>query len=197
MNNNEIEKDDVVSTDIGLYTQTGHKLTPNEERFIQEYIKTGNATKSYVTAYNYETTVVAEDGTIKKKTSNLRKMASKVLNKAYIQEEINNRMEMLKNETIADATEILQYFTNVMRGEIKDQFGLDAPLSERTKAAQELAKRQIDYMQKSASADANEMKITLEWSRSEEHPTVREAIERMEVPNIEVLLPKKTTDGAE
>ena len=35
-----------------------------------------------------------------------------------------------------------------MRGEVKDQFGLDAPLAERTKAAVELAKRKVDVAQK-------------------------------------------------
>ena len=34
-----------------------------------------------------------------------------------------------------------------MRGEVKDQFGLDAPLAERTKAAVELAKRKVDVAQ--------------------------------------------------
>lgn len=34
--------------------------------------------------------------------------------------------------------------TDVMRGKIKDQFDLDASLSERTKAAQELLKRNVD-----------------------------------------------------
>ena len=41
----------------------------------------------------------------------------------------------------------MRYFTSVMRGEVKDQFGLDAPLAERTKAAVELAKRKVDVAQ--------------------------------------------------
>ena len=35
----------------------------------------------------------------------------------------------------------MEYLTSVMRGEAKDQFDLDASLSERTRAASELAKR--------------------------------------------------------
>ena len=35
----------------------------------------------------------------------------------------------------------MEYLTSVMRGEKKDQFDLDASLSERTKAASELARR--------------------------------------------------------
>lgn len=42
---------------------------------------------------------------------------------------------------IADADEVLQYLSDVMRGKVKDQFGLDASLQDRTKAAQELMKR--------------------------------------------------------
>ena len=38
----------------------------------------------------------------------------------------------------------MQYLTSVMRGEVKDQFDLDAPLSERTRCAQELLKRNMD-----------------------------------------------------
>ena len=38
----------------------------------------------------------------------------------------------------------MKYLTDVMRGKIKDQFDLDASLSERTKAAQELLKRNVD-----------------------------------------------------
>ena len=73
-------------------------------------------------------------------------------------------MQEIQNASIADATEILQYFTAVMRGEIKDQFEIEAPLSERTKAAQELAKRQIDIANKVAGREATaEVKITLNW----------------------------------
>ena len=52
-----------------------------------------------------------------------------------------------------------------MRGEVKDQFGLDAPLSERTAAAKELAKRVID-VEKDAEAVVPEIKVTLNWSNS-------------------------------
>lgn len=166
------ETQDVISTDIGLYTQTGHKLTINEERFIEEYIKTGNATTAYINGYGR-----TEEAAQNPKNINYRKNANKILKKAYIAEEINNRIEMLKNETIADSTEILQYFTDVMRGNLKDQFGLEAPLAERTKAAQELAKRMIDMQQKSSGSDSSELKITLDWTRPDNVPTVREVQE--------------------
>ena len=42
---------------------------------------------------------------------------------------------------VADANEVLQFYSAVMRGEVKDQFGMDASLSDRLKAADSLAKR--------------------------------------------------------
>ena len=51
------------------------------------------------------------------------------------------RMQPAADKRIADADEVLQYLSDVMRGMVKDQFGLDASLQDRTKAAQELMKR--------------------------------------------------------
>ena len=42
---------------------------------------------------------------------------------------------------VADSNEILKFYTAVMRGEVKDQFGLDSSLTDRLKAADSLAKR--------------------------------------------------------
>lgn len=115
-------------------TYTGHKLTPLEAKFIDNYIATGNGQQSVIEA-GYKT-----------RTPHI--YAYNLLKKDYIAEEINHRLEEIKSQKTADAVEILEYLTSVMRGEIRDQFGLEAPLSERTKAAQELAKRQIDIPNK-------------------------------------------------
>ena len=64
-----------------------------------------------------------------------------------------------------------------MRGKVKDQFGLDASLGERTKAAQELAKRQIDIQNKLAGNEQPELKITLNWARQDESSTQAQAVE--------------------
>ena len=50
-----------------------------------------------------------------------------------------------------------------MRGKLLDQFGLEASLAERTKAAQELAKRQIDIPNKLAGNEAPKITITVDW----------------------------------
>lgn len=142
-----------VNPDIYFTTEEGHPLTVNEARFIDEYIKTSNKRQSYLTAYPNANPASAAQ------------LAQGVFNKPYIAAEIKFRLEKMKSESIADADEIMQYFTSVMRGQVKDQFGLEAPLSERTKAAQELAKRKIDIPQKLAGNDTPEVRIVLDWSR--------------------------------
>lgn len=133
-------------------THTGIKLSVKEEMFINEYINNGgNRIKAYE----------ATGGTAKDK-----KMAAQRMMKPYIQEEISYRLDLIGSKGVADANEIMQYFTNVMRGEVKDQFDLDAPLSERTAAARELAKRQIDAVEKAEAKNKNvDMHIVLDWER--------------------------------
>lgn len=134
---------------IAFSTHAGHCLTPREATFINEYIKTGNGAESVKLA-----------GYVSKNPS---RYAIELLRKSYINDEINYRLEQAKTEAIADASEVMAYLTSVMRGEVKDQFGLDAPLSERTKAAQELAKRTIDVDNKLKTGQTGdgEIKITL------------------------------------
>ena len=42
---------------------------------------------------------------------------------------------------IADTDEVLRFYSSVMRGEVKDRFGLDASLADRLKAGDSLMKR--------------------------------------------------------
>lgn len=60
---------------------------------------------------------------------------------AHCADYIANRMKRATARRIADADEVLDFFSRTMRGEIKDQFGLDASLADRIKAAQELMRR--------------------------------------------------------
>ena len=138
-----------VSKKTCFYTATGHPLTPKEEKFISAYVETTNGAKAAVMAGYSERTA--------------KMTANKLLTKPYLCDEINNRLAKVKEQGIASAEEIMKYFTDVMRGNIKDQFELEAPLSERTKAAQELAKRQIDIPNKLAGNEVPEVKITLNW----------------------------------
>lgn len=122
-------------------THDGYPLSVRESKFISQFIGHGNIAKAL-------------------RDSNMS--YKDIAGKDYIVDEIKYRLDELKKETIADADEIMQYFTKVMRGEEKDQFGLDAPLAERTRAAQELAKRVIDSVD-NADVTVPEVKITLNW----------------------------------
>lgn len=136
-------------SNIKYFTADGHPLTPLEAKFIDLYIETGNQRQSVIDA-GYQTNSPGQ-------------YAQSILKKDYIANEIANRLKKLEDEKIASAEEILKYFTSVMRGEVTDQFGLEAPLSERTKAAQELAKRKIDVVNKVNGKEVAQVQITLNW----------------------------------
>ena len=52
-----------------------------------------------------------------------------------------NVKKKIENKRIANMTEIQEFYSAVMRGEIKDQFGIDASLDTRMAAGRELMKR--------------------------------------------------------
>lgn len=116
-----------------LMTHDGQRLSPKQDRFITLYIK-----------YSDEAQAAREAGyTLRPNIKNVD-LAYRNLGKKLLKEnadEISWRMEQWRLKQIADTTEILQYFTKVMRGEEKDQFGLDTTIADRTAAAKELYKR--------------------------------------------------------
>lgn len=113
------------------------ELTIKQKNFADLYIETGNATQSYIDAgYKATKRKVAE--------ANARKLLANYSVKSYIE----NRMEELKEKSIASQEEVLQYLTRVMRGEEKDQFDLDASLQDRTKCAELLGKRYGTFVDK-------------------------------------------------
>lgn len=143
---------------LNTLTHAGVRLTAREAKFIDCYVATGIGSKSVVEA-GY-------------RSKNPEQYAQTLLSKQHIADEIQYRLDQHKSDSIAEADEIMRYFTGVMRGEIKDQFGLDAPLGERTKAAQELAKRKIDIPNKLAgNGQTAEVRITLDWGTAGETPS--------------------------
>ena len=102
-------------------------LNKRQIDFVQEYMKTNNINQSAIKAgYSPKTASV---------------QGSRLLSNVKVSAYINAINERLESDKIADIEEVMQYLTSVMRGEKKDQFDLDPSLSERTKAAGELAKR--------------------------------------------------------
>lgn len=102
-------------------------LTPKQKAFADYYIECGNSTEA------------ARKAGYSDKAS--RFIGSENLTKPNISAYIAERMQAQNEARVASADEVLQFFSSVMRGEIKDQFGLDAALSDRLNAGKELMKR--------------------------------------------------------
>ena len=105
-------------------------LNPKQKAFADYYIETGNATEAAIRAgYSRKTA---------------RQIGCENLMKPYIREYIKQRTLPTEEKRIADGDEVLKFWTDVLRGEIKDAFGLDASIDSRLRAAAELAKRTLD-----------------------------------------------------
>ena len=68
----------------------------------------------------------------------------KNLTKPNISAYIAERMKPTEEKRIATGDEVMEFFTAVMRGEIRDAFDLPPSLADRKDAAKELAKRTVD-----------------------------------------------------
>lgn len=82
------------------------KLTVKQQKFADYYIETGNAYQSAKKAGYSENYA----------KGNVVKLLENVSVKAYIE----NRMEELQSERIADQQEILEFLTSVIRGEVEE-----------------------------------------------------------------------------
>lgn len=79
------------------------KLTLKQKAFADYYIQTGNATESAIKAgYSKKTAGVIGDENLKK---------------PYIKKYIEERLEQISSDRIADAKEVMEYLTAVMRGQ--------------------------------------------------------------------------------
>ena len=105
----------------------GKELTPKQKAFSDEYLTDLNGTRAYKEVYRN----VKNDATAAAAASRLLK---NVKVKAYIAE----RMKEIQTEKTADLEEVIRFFSSVMRGEVKDQFDLDATISDRLSAGREL-----------------------------------------------------------
>lgn len=110
------------------------ELKPQWKAFADYYIELGNAEKAAVNA-GYSAKYA-------------RGNAHKLVANSCISQYIAERLKQIEDKRIAKGEEVLQYLTKVMRGEEKDQFGLDATLADRTKAAELLGKRYAIFTDK-------------------------------------------------
>lgn len=102
-------------------------LTPKQKAFADEFLKCGNATEAAKRAGYSE--------------QSARQMGTENLSKPSISSYIQDRQKQIDDERIADIAEIQRFYSSVLRGEVKDQFGLDASLETRIAAGRELMKR--------------------------------------------------------
>ena len=115
------------------------KLTLKQQRFADEYVISGNAYQSAITAGYSENYA----------KGNVVKLLENVSVKSYIDE----KLAELQSQKVADQQEVLEYLTSVMRGEktepllVLDGEGTQKvinavpPVQARTKAAELLGKR--------------------------------------------------------
>ena len=84
-------------------------MTEKQQKFADEYIISLNATQAYKKAYPSV-----------KKDAAARASASQLLTNPNVKAYIDERLEKLKSERVADQQEVLEFLTAVMRGEITE-----------------------------------------------------------------------------
>ena len=82
-------------------------LTLKQKQFADEYIRTGNAYQSAVNAGYSEKYAKAR--------------SHKMLENVGINQYIDDNLEIIQKESIAEADEIMRYLTRVLRGEEKEE----------------------------------------------------------------------------
>lgn len=103
------------------------KLTSRQKKFADIYLEIWNATEAAKQAgYSPESAAV---------------IGCQNLRKANIAEYIRARTCARDAETVANEPEVMTFLTSVVRGNVKDQFGLDPTLADRLRAAEGLMKR--------------------------------------------------------
>lgn len=114
------------------------KLTEKQKRFCDYYIETGNATEAAIRAgYSEKTAKV---------------IGAENLTKPYLKSYIDERIGQLESNRIADAKEVMEYLTKIVRNEAKEEVVVvseygpeiikkDVSIRDRNKVAELLGKR--------------------------------------------------------
>ena len=87
-----------------------YRLTEKQKRFADEYIIDLNATRAYKAAYPNV-----------KKDESASASASKLLRNPKVKEYISEKLEEIHSAKTADAREVMEYLTSVMRGEQEEE----------------------------------------------------------------------------
>ena len=142
------------------------RMTEKQKRFCDFYIETGNPTQAAIKAGYSEKTAAA--------------IGAENLIKPNLKSYIDERLAELKNERTADAQEVLEYLTAVMRGEYKEAtligigegaqavVDIDVGAKDRLKAAELLGKRHALFTDK-VDLQTGDIVIKVgEWDADEE-----------------------------
>lgn len=109
-------------------------LTEKQKRFAEEYIIDLNATRAYRAAYKNckKDEVAAVNG-------------SRLLRNAKVETYINEMLAKIQASKIADAQEVMEHLTSVMRGEIEEEvvvvLGLGDGLTEATVVKKQVSEK--------------------------------------------------------
>ena len=136
------------------------KLTEKQKAFCDYYIESINATESYKKAYNCTNETTA------------RTNGAKNLQKPSIKKYIEEQLKQMQSNRIADATEVLEYLTRIIRNEETEEVVLtvntgdftsevrkvqkEISAKDKIKAAELLGKRYGLYTEK-IEADVNQV----------------------------------------
>lgn len=141
-------------------------LTDKQQIFADEYLKDLNGTRAYKVAYPNV-----------KKDSSAKAAASRLLTNVNLKAYIDEQLEEMHNKRTADAQEVLEYLTKVMRGEetetvatakgLYDKVELSA--KDRIKAAELLGKRHALFTDKLDLNATGDIVVKVgEWDEDEE-----------------------------
>ena len=139
------------------------KLTEKQKQFCLEYIVDLNATQAAIRAGYSEDTAKVQ--------------GCRLLTNANVQDYLAELMQNKQKSTIATADEVLEYLTRVVRNEEVEEITAKASgmlidcntakLSDRTRAAELLAKRYALLTDKVDSKVDGEFKISVEYVENE------------------------------
>ena len=108
----------------------GRKLTQKQKKFAQNYVETGNASQSYISAgYSAKTVEIAGSE------------GAKLLKNPLVVGEIDRLNSEIASKKIASATERQQYLTAVMRSSHEET-------KDRIRATEILGKMQGDFIER-------------------------------------------------
>lgn len=154
------------------------KLTEKQKRFAEEYLKNGktNATKAALAA-GYSEGGARQRGSLNTTNSDIIAYMDEIIATARARadkkSDIDNdtdsdiaekvlEQERNTESAIATVEEIMKFHTDVIRGKIKDQFGLDAMIKDRQTSANSLYKMIADEHKSKTNNDSGDEPLVIE-----------------------------------